>query len=141
MLEKYFHSQPLPHKDHKNSKNVPNQGHCFKEIALDSQDHCHEKSPGRLGGCGISQNAYWKPELSLLSQKQRNQKQWEGYVPPSRFVFRLLKSSIAYTLELHTRVGILVGIGWYFVGKYQPIPKENSVGIFRYYKFGGSVLS
>jgi len=37
----------------------------------DSQDHCHGKSPGHLGGCVISQNAYWKPELSLLSQKQR----------------------------------------------------------------------
>jgi hypothetical protein len=53
------------------------------------------KSPGHLGGCGISQNAYWKPELSLLSQKQRNRKQREGYVPPSRVVFRWLKSSIA----------------------------------------------
>jgi len=60
VLEKYFHSQPLPHKHHKNSKNVPNQGHCFEEIALDSHDHCHGKSPGHLGGCGISQNAYWK---------------------------------------------------------------------------------
>jgi hypothetical protein len=41
---------------------------------------------------------------------------------------------------LHTRVGILVGIGWYFTGKYQPIPTENSVGIFRYYKIGGSPI-
>jgi hypothetical protein len=24
-------------------------------------------------------------------------------------------------VELHTRVGISVGIGWYFVGKYQPL--------------------
>jgi hypothetical protein len=69
--------------------------HCLGEIAPDSQDHCHGKSPGHLGGCGISQNAYWKPELSLLSQKKRNRKQREGYVPPSRFVFRWLKSSIA----------------------------------------------
>jgi len=46
-----------------------------------------EKNPGHLGGCGISQNAYWKPEPSLLSLKQRNQKQQEGYVRPSRFVF------------------------------------------------------
>ena len=43
-------------------------------------------------------------------------------------------------IELHTRVGISVGIGWYFVGKYQPIPTENSVGIFGYYKFGGSPI-
>jgi len=90
-----FHSWQLPHKHHKNLKNVPSQVHCFKEIALDSQDHCHGKSPGHLGGCGISQNAFWKPELSLLSRKQRNRKQREGYVPPSRFVFRLLKSSKA----------------------------------------------
>ncbi len=46
-----------------------------------------------------------------------------------------------YGIELHTRVGILVGIGWYFVGIPIPIPKENLVGVFRYYKFGGSVLS
>jgi hypothetical protein len=78
-----------------NSKNDPNQGHCIGEIVLDSQDHCHGRSPGHLGGCGIRQNAYLKPELSLFSQKQRNRKQREGYVPPSRFVFRLLKSSIA----------------------------------------------
>jgi len=90
-----FNSWLLPHKHHKNLKNVPNQGYCFGEIALDSQDHCHGKSPGHLGGCGINQNAYWKPELSLLYQKQRNRKQREGYVPPSRFIFRLLKSSIA----------------------------------------------
>jgi hypothetical protein len=92
VLEKYFHSQLLPHKHHKISKNVPNQGHCVAEIALDYQDHCHGKSPGHLGGCGISQNARLKPELSLLSQKQRNRKQRKGYVPPSRFVFRLWKS-------------------------------------------------
>ncbi len=58
--------------------------------------NCHGKSPGHWGGCGISQNTCsWKPEFSLLSQKQRNQKQREGYVLPSRFVFRWLKSSIA----------------------------------------------
>jgi len=88
----------------KKLKNLPNQGYCFGEIALDSQDHCHGKSPGHLGGCGISQNGYWKPELSLLSQKQRNRKQREGYVPLSRFVFRLLKSSIAC---VRNRYGLL----------------------------------
>ncbi len=94
-----------PTQAKQNLKIVPNQGHCFGEIALDSQDHCHGKSPGHLGGCGISQNAYWKPELSLLSKKQRNQKQREGYVPPSQFIFQLLKSSIACVLSIHHAFG------------------------------------
>ena len=99
-----FSFSAAPTQAPQNLKNVPNQGHCYGEIALDSQDHCHGKSPGHLGGCGISQNAYWKPELSLLSQKQRNRKQREGYVPPSRVVFRWLKSSIAC---VRNRYGLL----------------------------------
>ena len=55
-------------------------------------------------------------------------------------IVQYIKYSGTLCLELHTRVGISVGIGWYFVGKYQPIPTENSVGIFRYYKFGGSPI-
>jgi len=52
-----------------------------------------------------------KPERILetraffaFPEKQRNRKQQEGYVPPSRFVFRLLKSSIAC---VHNRYGLL----------------------------------
>ncbi len=100
--QKCFHSQLLPHKHHKNSK----QGHCFGAIALDYQDHCHGKSPGRWGRRGISQNACWKPEPSLLSQKQRDQRQREGYVPPSQFVFWWLKSSIACVHNLYGLLSI-----------------------------------
>ncbi len=44
-------------------------------------------------------------------------------------------------LELYTGVGISVGIGRYFVGIMIPIPMEYLVGRFRYYKFGGGILS
>ncbi len=47
--QKCFHSRLLPHKHHKNSKNVLNQRHCFGEITLDYQDRCHGKSPGLWG--------------------------------------------------------------------------------------------
>ncbi len=40
---------------------------------------------------------------------------------------------------MYTGVGISVGIGRYFIGIMIPIPTENSVGRFRYYKFGGSL--
>ncbi len=39
-------------------------------------------------------------------------------------------------LELFCDLVCLVGIGWYFLGIYQPIPKENLVGTFWYCKFG-----
>ena len=55
-----FYSWQLPHKYHKNSKNVPNQGHCFGEIALDSQDHCHGKKKSRAFG-----RVWHKPERIL----------------------------------------------------------------------------
>ena len=43
-------------------------------------------------------------------------------------------------VELHLDSVFWFGIGWYiFSVFYQPIPKENSVRIFRYYVFGGDI--
>ena len=57
----------------------------------------------------------------------------------SHLLFYLVVFCILYSLELYTGVGILVGIGRYFVGIMIPIPTENLVGRFQYYKLGGSL--
>ncbi len=85
---------------------------CWRNIFILSRSHTSttkikKKSESRTlfrGDCPrFPRSLSWKKSRafrrvwhkSLLSQKQRNRKQQEGYVPPSRFVFRLLKSSIA----------------------------------------------